>query len=381
MTLDYDALPGGQDVLVPVTSADDPPLFLDYCETGVSPIPGAVRRIQEHAHELNRYPRGLYENAARAVAAAHGVSERQVLLTNGVDEATDLVLLEARALTCVTPGFIGYSERAEALGITATHLPLTAEWELPEPWSHLAQPGSAFLVAQPNNPTGSLFSSTTWLDEALATFSLVVVDETYRLVADTPVRSFVHREEDNLLTFISLSKAYGLAGVRVGALVGSETTIDRLARRKRFHSIDNLALHAVIGALEDPEAVASATAAMKRLRPAYAQVIANAVGLFAEARMTDCTFVLGRVHERIGADRLLGELAASGVMVSDCSISGMPGWLRVGITDAATIARLTRALQRCELVLGADQPRPSLGRTRTPARSRMSWGSAEGGCG
>jgi histidinol-phosphate aminotransferase len=376
MTWDDDALLGGPDVVVPVSSAGDPPLFLDYCETGVSPIPAAVRRVHEHAHELNHYPRGLCDHAVRAIAAAHGVSESQVLLTNGVDEATDLVLLEARALTCVTPGFVGYWERANALDVAATYLPLTAEWELPEQWWHAAHPGSAFVVAQPNNPTGSSFGSATWLDEALAMFSLVVVDETYRLVADAPMRSCVHREEENLLTFISLSKAYGLAGVRVGALVGSPPMIERLARRKRFYSIDNLALHAVIGALEDPDAVASATAAVKRLRPAYARAIANAVGLFAEARMTDCTFVLGRVHERIGAHRLVAELAAGGVMVSDCAISGMPGWLRVGVTDAATITKLTRALQRCELALGADQPRRSYGPTTAPARRR----SVRGAC-
>jgi histidinol-phosphate aminotransferase len=335
------------------------PLYLDYCEIGVEPIPAAVRRIQEHLHELNRYPRGLYEEARRAVATSHGVDESEVLLTNGVDEAVDLVLLEAKSLTYVKPGFWGYWERAEALDVPNTSVPLSQDWQLPERWHEVGPGAGAFMVAQPNNPTGSYFTETRWLERAVESFSIVMIDETYRLLAQQPAASSLGQRADNLLTFVSFSKAYGLAGVRVGALFGSASLLERLARRKRFHAVDSLSLHAVVGATEDPDAVGKAVEQIKRLRPEYARTLKEYPGLFAEARSTECTFVLGRVQDEVGVPALLGDLASRGVVVTDCSVFGLPGWVRVAVADTRALARLTNALQEAELALRERQQAPA----------------------
>jgi histidinol-phosphate aminotransferase len=354
LTISKDPEPNGR----PIGSAsrasfDDTLLLLDYAETAVPPLPKAIRRIQDHAHELNRYPRGLREEATRAFAQAHGLEADQVLLTSGVDEATDLVLLEAGMLTCVTPGFFGYWERAKALNIPTTRVQLNAAWQLPERWYEDASRESAFLVAQPNNPTGSRFDDATWLDQALDWFSIVVVDETYRLVADEPAESCTNRRADNLLTFVSLSKSYGLAGVRIGALIGRAELVARIAQRQRFHAVDSISLHAVIGALEDVDNVAAASEEVRRLRRLYVDVLKEARGLFTEVRTTDCTFVLGRVHDHLGVERLVTEMATHGVRVTDGSLLGLPGWIRVGIADASAIEHLLAVLRRCELALDA----------------------------
>lgn len=322
-------------------------LLLDYCETGIEPSRRGIRRIHDHAHELNVYPRALSDEARRAIAREYGVSDDSVLLTSGVDEATDLILQESKSLTCVTPGFFGFWDRAQALGVPIFRIPLTADWQLPDDWTN-APANSGFLVAQPNNPTGSYFQDDEWLESASGHFSLVMVDETYQPLADPPRPTVVGSVPDNVLTYISFSKAYGMAGLRVGALIGDPTSIGKLASRCRFHSVGNISLHAVIGTLEDLDAVQTEIERFMRLRSQYASNLREKEHLFRDVRNTNCTFVICQ-PKRSAVRSLVAGMSSAGIRIADCKSMGLDGWIRIGVADELALMTLDHALSALDL--------------------------------
>src|SRR5688500_4963113 len=90
---------------------------LDANENALGTPASVVRAVTDLAGQLHRYPRDLREEVRAAVADDAGVAPEQVVLTAGVDEAMDLVLLHAGRATCFTPGFPGYPARAAVLGV------------------------------------------------------------------------------------------------------------------------------------------------------------------------------------------------------------------------------------------------------------------------
>jgi histidinol-phosphate/aromatic aminotransferase/cobyric acid decarboxylase-like protein len=316
----------------------EPPL--DYNEAATGPARAAVSRILEHVEELHLYPRGLHQRAEAAVAEAIGVDDAQVILTCGVDEATDLVLLHVNRATSFVPGFNGYWHRAEALGVPMRRLPLDDDWE---PATDLGPPGGALFVAQPNNPTGHRFAGTAWLRAAAGHFDLVLVDETYRSFADPPAPTALELELPNVCVFRSFSKDYGLAALRIGALAGAPAVIAALRERKAFYTVDGLSLHGLLGALDDPAAIDDAVWHVRRLRPRYAATL-RAAPIVAEVRETDCNFVVFRPVDGWRAAAAVEALADRGVRVTDCALFGMDGWVRVSVGGEHALESLSRAL-------------------------------------
>ena len=222
---------------------------LDWNEHPLGPSSQAVARVVAHAADLHRYPRGLLEAVTAKVACHHGVDAGSVLLTNGVDEATDLVLTLVDAAWFVCPGFDGYEQRARVWGRTLRRIPLDRAWEPTTEPGELAQGGAVFL-AQPHNPTGNLFRRR-WVRDVIDTAELAFLDEAYLDFTDVPSHLGLLAQHPRLLVFKSPSKAYGLAGTRLGVLIGSSALIGVLRARQRFYSVSSIALHALAGALDD----------------------------------------------------------------------------------------------------------------------------------
>ena len=313
---------------------------LDWNESPLGPPAAAVAGLIAGALRLHRYPRGLNEEVTAALAARHGVSPSSVLLTNGVDEATDLVLSVVAAAWCVTPGFDGYRHRAGALGKAVRDIPLDADWQPTTPPSAFRAGGAVFL-AQPGNPTGNVFDPR-WLAGVLAEAELVMVDRTYRHFDDADPGAGVSR--DNLVEFTSFSKEYGLAGIRLGVLVGPEELISVLRERQCFHSVDSVSLYAARGALQDRRYLAELRRYTDEARPRFAAAL-SACDAIAEVRAGKANFLLARCAEGWAPERFVDALAAHGVWVKDCAGLGLPGWLRVSIGTPDDLALLTEALE------------------------------------
>lgn len=319
---------------------------LHWNESPLGPPPRAVERIIAQAAEIHHYPVDLRAEATVALAEYLGVAVGEVLLTCGVDEATDLVLADAKRLWHVVPGFTGYLERARAGRVAFREIRLD-ERLLPVTVHSEPQPGDTVIIAQPHNPTGNMFPRA-WPEAVLDTGADLVIDETYADFADTSPHfpDFPARPtHPRLLRFRSLSKSWGLAGLRIGVLVGPPERIAALATRQCFHSVDSVALHGLLGALEQPEWVAEHVQYVCAMREEF-RAMAEESPVFDAVLRTQTNFVLARCAASHPADRLCRELARRRVRLYDCAAVGMAGWVRISVGTGQDLRLLRNTLHQ-----------------------------------
>ncbi|MFQ5523544.1 MAG: aminotransferase class I/II-fold pyridoxal phosphate-dependent enzyme [Acidimicrobiia bacterium] len=175
----------------------------------------------------NRYPD--VEALRRAVARRHGVEEDRVLVTAGGDDALARCFLQLRGERAVvtTPSFEMIYRYAEQTGARLTRVPW---WTGPFPRAEFIAAGEAAgmaVVVSPNNPTGSVITATD-LEAIAAAFPRVVLDAAYAEFADEDLTSRA-LELGNVMVIRTLSKAYGLAGLRVGYLLGPAEMVSQVS--------------------------------------------------------------------------------------------------------------------------------------------------------
>jgi histidinol-phosphate/aromatic aminotransferase/cobyric acid decarboxylase-like protein len=333
-----------------------PPVLLDCNENPLGPSPAAVRLIREHLPSLHRYPRQVHELAVDAVARCYGVDPAQVLLTAGIDEATDLLLLEAGHGWCFVPGFNGYWQRADALGVPLERLELDGGWR-PTVAPAALGGGGVVLLAQPANPTGNYYGER-WLQAVCRRPVLVAIDETY--VEFSWRGSFLPLLDShhNVVVFKSFSKLFGLAGLRLGALFGPEALIARLGRRSAFRSVDALSLHGVIGCLEDRRFLRDVVEHVRTWRPRYVAALQHRPGLLCEPRETEANFVLARCAPGVESAQLVASARRLGVHLRDCGPFGLPGWIRASVGSSGALAALDDALRALAASGNGGRPAP-----------------------
>ncbi|NQT61922.1 MAG: histidinol-phosphate transaminase [Candidatus Marinimicrobia bacterium] len=188
--------------------------------------------------QLNRYPEFQPEQLTQGFARYAGMKQEEVLVTRGIDEGIDLL---TRAFCrsgedniIYTPPTYGmYKISAETNNIGALSVPLEADWFLDVQGILQQLPQSKLIyLCSPNNPTGSLLDKgdICKIIEAAAGKALVVVDEAY--VEFRPEFSMVSMlsKYPNLVVMRTLSKAFGLAGLRCGFLLASPEIIEVLQK-------------------------------------------------------------------------------------------------------------------------------------------------------
>lgn len=321
-------------------------MALHRCENPLGPPSGVERYVVAAARELHRYPSEAGERTAALVAEEYDVRSDEVLLTRGVDEAADLLLLEYHGGWGLEPGFDGYAQRAGSLDLPYRSVPLDDDSASTIERSSLSNAGVGF-VDDPNNPTGARVSRT-WLADVLGKSRLVCVDETYLGFAND-TDSLISRavSDDRLCVFLSFSKLHGLAGLRLGALFGAGAVLDRLRERQRFHSLDVFALAAISSCMADSTHVQNSRRHVLRWRPQLAATLRRADHLFDEVRETEANFVIA--HAAGDATVLRTRLAERGLLVHDCATNGLPGWLRVSVGTADEMIAIGPTLQRTSL--------------------------------
>jgi histidinol-phosphate aminotransferase len=326
-----------------------PDVLLDWNESPIGPSAVAVQRVMRAAPHLHRYPRGVVEEVSALTAGYLGVPPGEVLLTAGVDEAVDLALRLARRAWVIQPGFDGFVDRAAVAGKPVRVISLGNDWLPPGPDPAIAGDDMVFL-AQPNNPTGNLFAEQ-WLAELRRASPFVFLDETY---LDFSTRRSAVEEagrDSGLLVFRSFSKAFGLAGARLGCLIADAGTLAGLRPRQRFLPIDSISLHAVAGTLQDTCYIEELTSYVRAARPALADMLRES-GLFDDVRDTEANFVLALPRSQ-DATALHAGLVGERIKVKACDALGLPGWLRVSVGSPDDLLRLGACLSR----IGTNQTR------------------------
>jgi histidinol-phosphate aminotransferase len=317
---------------------------LDRNEALRGPPPGAVERVRAAIAWGHIYPHEAVARATEAAAAHLGVEPRQAVLTVGVDEATDLCVLELGDPYTVTPGFDGYGDRAAALNHRARAYALTEEHAVPEELIEATGPGQLVMLSSPNNPTANAFAPDS-LRELLERGAHLLLDETYAdFSRDAPGLRWL-AEHPRLTVFRSFSKAYGLAGLRIGCLVGEEQLIARLRARQAYLTTSGLAAEALVGALEsDPDFPGRHAREVRALRE---ELIARlrALALFERVYDSETNFVFVKCSSAEEASWIRETLAARGnVIVASTAPLGEAAGLRIGVSLQGNTDRLVAGL-------------------------------------
>jgi histidinol-phosphate aminotransferase len=231
-------------------------LRLDFNENTVGCSPRVLQKLHELSGDsLARYP--VREPGEQAVAAAFGVAPEELLLTNGTDEAIHLICetyLEAGDETLVVvPTFAMYEIYAAATGARVVALPTGQNFSFPtaDVLSAITSRTRFIAVANPNNPTGALASLSDLVTIAKAApDAAVLVDEAYfEFSGETIAPRW--RDLPNLFVSRTFSKAYGMAGLRIGVLMGNNDQMRVLRRASSPYNLNSVALACLPEALAD----------------------------------------------------------------------------------------------------------------------------------
>jgi histidinol-phosphate aminotransferase len=324
-------------------------------ENTYGPSPVARAAFLAAAADLHRYPDPLGGDLRRALAAHHGVAPARLLLGNGSHELL-MMLAQVfagpdRSVVASRYGFAVYALAAQAAGATLRVAPARPVDD-PMPRGHdldalataIAADTTLVYLANPNNPTGTWFPTA-----ALARFLdtvppevLVVVDEAYLEYATDPAlvsaASLLDRHP-NLVVTRTFSKAYGLAGLRVGYLLADPGVVAVLDRIRESFNVNGPGLAACVAALADAAHVADVRARNAAEREALADALL-ARGLRVAPSQGNFLLV------DFGGDAAPVEagLVARGVVPRPMAGYGLPTCLRLTVGDRDENRRLLQAL-------------------------------------
>ncbi|MHB8244335.1 MAG: histidinol-phosphate transaminase [Acidimicrobiales bacterium] len=332
-------------------------------ESPFPPLPSVRAAIERSVAGVNRYPDIDGCELRGRLADIHGVQMDQVVLGCGsVEVCRQAVTVAAESGNEVVhawPTFPEYGTIAALAGAEARRVPLTrARHDLVAIAAAVTEQTRVVFVCNPNNPTGTAVSQAE-LAELLARippWCLVVVDEAYAEFASVPgfgsALGLLGRHE-NLLVLKTFSKAYGLAGLRVGYGITSTEVASLLSLAKVPFSVSSLALAAATASLD---ASAELAARVATLRAERDKLVAQLTGLGWEVPPSQANFVW------IAADDSRATAATRLCADKRVLVRQLPGGLRVTIGTEEDNARLLDALGS-----SADLP-PASSATEGPGR-------------
>ena len=302
---------------------------------------------------INRYPGGRIDDLKQALARYVGLPAGfDLMLGNGSDELIALLAMACdvpgASILAPLPGFVMYQMSAQLQGLVFHGVPLTADFELDEAAMLAAMrehlPAITY-IAYPNNPTANLWDAGVirrLVAEAATFGGLVVMDEAYQ-----PFSSKTWLDENradpvanaNVLLMRTLSK-FGLAGVRIGYMVGPQALVQEVDKLRPPYNISVLNAECALFALEHQAVFAEQAAEIRRERTALISALAALPGV--EPFPSEGNMVLVRVPD---AQRAFDGLKTGGLLVKNVSKMHplLARCLRLTVGTPAENAQLLRA--------------------------------------
>jgi histidinol-phosphate aminotransferase len=231
-------------------------------ENPLGPSPKAVEEIKKHIPELHRYTNPSAFRLVNAIAARYNKRPGQIVTGSGSDSLIQFLITafsdDEDELISSVGTFIGWYVNADKYGRKSTLIPLkNYHFDLERIADRVSEKTKIIYLANPNNPTGTMFTKKEFENfmEKVPDRVLVVLDEAYTVYAESNPEypNGLNYDMDNLLVLRTLSKAYGLAGIRIGFAVGKEYLIREMYKVKLPFEPNQLAQDAAIAALQDDE--------------------------------------------------------------------------------------------------------------------------------
>ena len=271
---------------------------------------------------VNRYPDPQQRKLKEVIARRRGVAANQLLLGNGSDEVLDLIfrafcIPNQDKIIVMPPTYGMYRVLANINCISLDEVSLNNDFQLvtKDILNQISSQTKAIFLCSPNNPSGNSFRREDILTLLQSFTGLVLIDEAY--IDFSTQKSLVSdlSSYPNLIITQTLSKAYGLAGIRLGICIASEEIIDILNKIKPPYNINSLTQERAISALEDWDTT----------QRQITQLIAERKGLFAQLEKisfvekvypSDANFLLVRVDD---ANKRYAQLIENDIVVRNRS--------------------------------------------------------------
>jgi len=322
---------------------------LCYNENPLGPSPLARAAILEQLDLGHRYPDWYAESLRADLAALHGVSSGQTIAGCGGTEMLRLAALAfaqpGRNVVSPYPTYTQFPADCDFLGAEVRYSNLDANHRvnLNDMLTRVDSNTTAVCITNPNNPTGTALtaSALSAFVNALPSQVVVILDEAYHeYVADAGYQSAMQlvRQGRNVVVIRTFSKAFGLAGVRVGYAVGRSDRISAMSAWHLFATVSRLAEAAAQAALLDTQHV-NATKALNAQAKDYCFGAFTAMGL--DSIPSETNFFMVDVGQP--ASGVASQLAARGIEVR--TGWGMPNHLRVSTGTMADMQAFISALQ------------------------------------
>lgn len=267
---------------------------------------------------VNRYPDPQQSNVKSVLATLNKVSKNQILLGNGSDEVLDLIFrafCEPKVDNVITlpPTYGMYGVLANLNAIENREVLLSSDFQpkLEQIMREVDSNTKIIFLCSPNNPTGNSFSQEN-VRYLLKNFEgLVVIDEAYVDFAEK--ESWLNKLSDypNLIITQTLSKAYGLAGIRLGICYASADVISILNKIKPPYNVNELTQRRALDRLGETEKIKFEIASIVRQREVLLTILPN-LKFVKKTYPTEANFILIKVDD---ANKRYNELIAKGIVI------------------------------------------------------------------
>jgi histidinol-phosphate aminotransferase len=323
-------------------------------ENPLGPSPKAVAAMRAKLDQLNLYPDGDCYYLKQGLSRKLGVAPETLILGNGSNE-----IIELAARTFLRPGdeavmaeqaFVVYQLIVQAVGGRSRAVALkNFTHDLPALAEAVTPRTRMIFLANPNNPTGTIFRRAEW-ERFLGKVSpdvVLIVDEAYFEYvqdADYPDSLRYHANDRAIITLRTFSKLYGLAGLRIGYGIGSKELIGLMQRVRQPFNVNAPAQWGALAALEDAEHVERSLEVNRQglefLRKEFAR-------LCLEFVPSQANFILVRVGR---GQEVFRQLLKRGIIVRPTAGYRFPEHVRVTV---GTMEENRKFIQALENVIGA----------------------------
>ncbi len=296
---------------------------------------------------FNRYPDPLANGLRTLIAEANGLERGNVLIGNGGDELIfDLLLAwggPGRKMLDFPPTFTMYGIDAEVTGTARVVQPRDEEFNI-DAQALLSRLGDGdvdvVMISHPNNPTGTLTPETLLIDVLNATDALVLVDEAYFEFSRHTMRPHMSRHP-NLVILRTFSKAFSLAGMRVGYLLGHEDVVRELTKVRQPYSVDSFSQMVASVVFRERQVFEAGVQEIVRNRDTLMHGLREMTGVIPFP--SEANFILFRVDHAPAVWRDL--LHNHSILVRDFSRTpGLEDCLRVTVGTAEQNERFLKAM-------------------------------------
>ncbi|RDW14286.1 pyridoxal phosphate-dependent aminotransferase [Paracoccus thiocyanatus] len=321
-------------------------------ENGFGPSPRAVAAMARAAAEVWKYADPDSHDLRHALAAHHGVGPQNIMIGEGIDGLLGLLvrLMVAPGETVVSSdgAYPTFHYHVAGFGGRLVKVPYREDAEDPEALIAAARQTGPRLVylANPDNPMGSwhLGARIEAMLDDLPQGSLLVLDEAYAEFAPAGAMPRIDPEDARVIRFRTFSKAYAMAGARVGYAIGPAELLAGFDRIRNHFGINRIAQIGALAALEDRDWLAHLLAETGAARARLA-AIAGENGLTALPSATNFVAIdCGRDGAFAGA--LLEGLAQHGIFVRMPGVAPLDRCIRVSCGPGAELDAFAQALPR-----------------------------------